>query len=81
MASTEQSSPTELVAPTELSQYGETPDTNYPRFGTGLFLPTDGNQLATWLQENTWAAAWSRDANEAREEDKVDLPLSPKRRN
>lgn len=47
MASTKQNSPTKLVAPTELSQYGETPDTNYQRFGTGLFLPTDGNQLAT----------------------------------
>lgn len=31
----------------------------------GHFLPTDGNQLATWLPENTWAAEWSRDANEA----------------
>lgn len=48
--------------PTELNQYGETPDTNYHWFGTGRFFPTDGSQLATWLLENTWVAAWSWDA-------------------
>lgn len=58
--------PTEFWAEAEkLDQYGKTPDTNYPRSRKGRFLPTDGNQLATWLPENTWAVVWSRDANEA----------------
>lgn len=49
----------------------------------GHFLPTDGNQLATWLPENTWAAEWSRDANEAEGKKKVeaDLAASWERRN
>lgn len=52
----------------------KTPDTNYPRSRKGRFLPTDGNQLATWLPENTWAAVWSQDANEAEGKVEADLP-------
>lgn len=58
----------------KLNQCGKTPDTNYPRSHKGHFLPTDGNQLATWLQENTWAAVWSQDANEAEGKVGADLP-------
>lgn len=47
----------------------------------GRFLPTDGNQLATWLPENTWAAVWSQDANEAEGKVEADLPTSWERRN
>lgn len=65
----------------ELNQYGKTPDTNYPTSRKGRLLPTDGNQLATWLPENTWAAEWSQDANEAEGKVEADLPTSWERRN
>lgn len=65
----------------ELNQYGKTPDTNYPPSRKGRLLPTDGNQLATWLPENTWAAVWSQDANEAEGKVEADLPTSWERRN
>lgn len=65
----------------KLNQYGKTPDTNYPTSRKGRFLPTDGNQLATWLPENTWAAVWSQDANEAEGKVEADLPTSWERRN
>lgn len=60
----------------KLNQYGKTPDTNYPTSRKGRSLPTDGNQLATWLPENTWAAVWSHDANEAEGKVEADLPTS-----
>lgn len=66
---------------TKLNQYGKTPDTNYPGSRKGRFLPTDGNQLATWLPENTWAAVWSQDANEAEGKVEADLPTSWEKRN
>lgn len=43
------------------------------RIREGRFLPTDGNQLATWLPESTWATVWSQDTNEA--EGKVEAVL------